>query len=817
MLWAIPASASRNVRADSTITNITIDSQGVMTWDAIPNQDYYTIAVLNSHYVSKEPRFALYDRLCMDGIKSGKYNVGINGYDTNKNAYWGYTSYDFVSPYTQLPSVTNVRIEGSILTWDFNNSAVPGANPSFDIFVSGPETRTFNTKQNYIPKSAFAHTGTYNYKVSIAVKCKGYITSETVTNTFLDISTELPGTTGFNYSHGLLSWDSIPGATSYHVSIAFDKSPNSHVEYSMGTDTNSIVIGENVSALNTGSAYNVKVTVDGITEFENNSYRISEPTAYDLVYQYEEYPLRLYGKPVSSKMNISDLLGKGEVTYYPDENKLVFNGKKVIGDRFADKTVAMFSTDGSLKVAGSANIESYATLFETGETLTFENGSNFTAHSHYDSVISAMKLYLNGGSYTFTSDKNVIELTKNLMLSGNITYLKLKTNDSSAPGSSTVKISEGKIIMPNALSIIEPVEGKISDGNKQFLTKDGKTAKEVVISQFAPTSTPTPVPTATPTAKPTAKPTVKPSAAPTAQPSGSVTKPTAAPTGSEAKPTDKVTATPAPSVAPTGKVTTTPKPTSADSPADPNAQILAFVERIYIYVLDREPETEGAAFWSEELYSFRRTGAEVAQGFIFSAEFEARGTSDEEFVTILYKTFFGRDPEENGMNFWLSQLATGAMDRVTVANGFIYSQEWADTCASYGIRSGGDLKPSGAIAPTALTYAFVERMYTTAMGRGYDEEGKQYWASELANFNITGEQCGASFFLSDEMTSYGLSDEEFLGRLYATFMNREADADGAAYWLGIMASGTPRADVVFGFTKSTEFTDKCIEARILPY
>ena len=109
---------------------------------------------------------------------------------------------------------------------------------------------------------------------------------------------------------------------------------------------------------------------------------------------------------------------------------------------------------------------------------------------------------------------------------------------------------------------------------------------------------------------------------------------------------------------------------------------MEFVKRIYIYVLDREPEEEGGAFWTDELYAFRRTGAEVAQGFIFSPEFESRGTTDEEFVTILYKTFFGRDPEDEGLAFWLSQLSNGTMDRVTVANGFIYSQEWADTCAS---------------------------------------------------------------------------------------------------------------------------------------
>lgn len=270
--------------------------------------------------------------------------------------------------------------------------------------------------------------------------------------------------------------------------------------------------------------------------------------------------------------------------------------------------------------------------------------------------------------------------------------------------------------------------------------------------------------------------------------------------------------------APIVTMAVTPTPTAAPTTApESDDKISAFVGRIYEYVLAREPEEAGQKYWSEQLYNFNNTGAEVAQMFIFSDEFVSRNTSNTEFISILYKTFFGREADDSGLNYWLAQLSSGTMDRTTVANGFIYSQEWADTCASYGIRSGGELKPSKNIEPTDLTYAFVERMYTTAMGRDYDEDGKQYWAAELANFNITGEQVGASFFLSAEMINYKLSDQEYLNRLYATFMNREADAEGSAYWLGLMASGATRESVVYGFTRSPEFTQKCVEARILPF
>lgn len=298
--------------------------------------------------------------------------------------------------------------------------------------------------------------------------------------------------------------------------------------------------------------------------------------------------------------------------------------------------------------------------------------------------------------------------------------------------------------------------------------------------------------------------------------------PTATPT-----PTSAVTATPTAAAKPTSKPTS--KPTAGPAPAtatpipidkstESGSNIVKFVTRLYTEVLGRDAEEDGVNFWSDELYNFRRSGAEVGLQFVFSEEFINRKTTDDQFVTILYKTFFNRELEEEGFKFWTSALADGSMDRMTVATGFIYSQEWADTCATYGIRSGCDAVTANVqIEPTELTYAFVERMYTTAMNRASDAEGLEYWAHELSNFKISGEVVGASFFLSDEMNGFKLSDSEYVTRLYKTFMDREPDEDGLSYWVGLLGSGSARADVVFGFTRSPEFTGKCVEARILPY
>ena len=256
----------------------------------------------------------------------------------------------------------------------------------------------------------------------------------------------------------------------------------------------------------------------------------------------------------------------------------------------------------------------------------------------------------------------------------------------------------------------------------------------------------------------------------------------------------------------------TPEPKPAKTPRE---NIKNFVNRMYLYVLARAPEAQGSEYWTNELYNFRRSGAELAFEFVFSEEYKAANYNNTKFVRTLYRTFFARLPDEEGMAYWKGLLESGT-SREEVASGFIYSQEWADVCANYGIRSGGELKAKVEIEPTDATYAFVERMYTTAMQRESDEDGKNYWAKSLANFSVTGEAVGASFFLSKEMEDYKLSDEEFINRLYATFMNREADADGLNYWLGVLKGGDTRSEVVYGFTRSEEFTKKCIEARILP-
>jgi len=116
------------------------------------------------------------------------------------------------------------------------------------------------------------------------------------------------------------------------------------------------------------------------------------------------------------------------------------------------------------------------------------------------------------------------------------------------------------------------------------------------------------------------------------------------------------------------------------------AFVVAFVTRFYQQCLSRNPDQAGLDGWVNALVSGALTGADIANGFIFSQEFINRNTSNEEFVTILYNAFFGRAPDTVGYNGWVNSLNSGN-SRQAVLNGFIYSQEFNNLASSYGIKA----------------------------------------------------------------------------------------------------------------------------------
>ena len=76
----------------------------------------------------------------------------------------------------------------------------------------------------------------------------------------------------------------------------------------------------------------------------------------------------------------------------------------------------------------------------------------------------------------------------------------------------------------------------------------------------------------------------------------------------------------------------------------------------------------------------------MAEGFVFSAEYQSRGTDDGAFVTMLYSSLLNRGADPEGYATWTQHLRRGE-SRHWVFENFCRSAEFQGLCAAYGIRA----------------------------------------------------------------------------------------------------------------------------------
>jgi hypothetical protein len=114
------------------------------------------------------------------------------------------------------------------------------------------------------------------------------------------------------------------------------------------------------------------------------------------------------------------------------------------------------------------------------------------------------------------------------------------------------------------------------------------------------------------------------------------------------------------------------------------------ITHYYVSILERSPEPDGLAFWQGLVTDRQARGEDVkpvfrwmAEFFFFSPEYLGRHTTDRQFITNLYLTFFQRVPDEGGYAWWLDQLARG-MTRHHAMNGFLHSPEFTDFMKALG-------------------------------------------------------------------------------------------------------------------------------------
>jgi hypothetical protein len=195
-----------------------------------------------------------------------------------------------------------------------------------------------------------------------------------------------------------------------------------------------------------------------------------------------------------------------------------------------------------------------------------------------------------------------------------------------------------------------------------------------------------------------------------------------------------------------------------------------FVGTLYQYVLNRNADPGGLAYWTQ-LLANGATRLQIAQGFWESAEH--RGIQ----VDLNYTTFLHRTSEAQGREFWITQFQAG-LDERRITEAFTQSSEYRRDRSSPG--------------------AYVTGLYTDGLGRTPDAAGLEYWTAVATE---VGASAAAQRILSGAERTLLVLD-----RYYADLLLRAPDPVGEAQWSRQMLAGAvSHSEVAEAFLASDEF------------
>ncbi|UCF89915.1 MAG: DUF4214 domain-containing protein [Desulfobacterales bacterium] len=238
------------------------------------------------------------------------------------------------------------------------------------------------------------------------------------------------------------------------------------------------------------------------------------------------------------------------------------------------------------------------------------------------------------------------------------------------------------------------------------------------------------------------------------------------------------------------------------------SDIAEFVRLYYRRILDREPDAGGFAQWQSEIERISYLSIDIKEGFIALArfffnsdEYLLQNKTNIEYVTDLYQTFFSRDPDQGGLNYWVALLDQG-VSRNVILNYFVYSDEFfLYMTAVFG---------SSAALPECN---LVNDLYRGLLTRLPETAGYSAWVSQMRTAMSSGEQSvrelshqiALEFIQSEEYRRRDRDDREFLEDLYNGILRRGAQQDEFDGWLENTNAGLSHAEVLQHFTNSEEF------------
>ncbi len=239
---------------------------------------------------------------------------------------------------------------------------------------------------------------------------------------------------------------------------------------------------------------------------------------------------------------------------------------------------------------------------------------------------------------------------------------------------------------------------------------------------------------------------------------------------------------------------------------------LDLIRHYYRNILDRDPDDGGQTFWEGDVNRLRGLAVDLKEAFVVMAvyffnseEYRGRNTGDAAFIDHPYRTFFNRNADQGGLDYWQQQIGAG-MPRGIVMLNFLFSPEFD-----------GFMAGCPGAEPSRKEKLAVTDFYRGLLNRLPDSAGLDSWADQFRAAQCT--NTGAVYEKANEISWLFLNSEEYLNRhrtnaeyvsdLYNAFMRRGGDLGGVNYWIEQLDSQAMTRDQVRqAFRDAPEFATR---------
>ena len=160
---------------------------------------------------------------------------------------------------------------------------------------------------------------------------------------------------------------------------------------------------------------------------------------------------------------------------------------------------------------------------------------------------------------------------------------------------------------------------------------------------------------------------------------------------------------------------------------------IAPIVRLYFAYFLRIPDYNGLIYWINNYKSGMPVDT-ISDAFATSPEFTYRygSQSNDAFITLLYNNVLGREPDQNGFDYWSNQLSSGSLSRGQVMLGFSNSEEFKAKAANQ---------------------VYITMVYASLLGRSPSQEEFDNLMSAMTQ-GLAGQNLINQILASNEYASY---------------------------------------------------------------